>query len=189
MMGRDNEAMVELKKALNLDPLSLIINADLADALCVAGRFDEAVEQSRKTLQMDPNFAVGHYELGQALAQKRMYDEAIAELQRSIALSARSLLFTANLESVYAVSGRKEEAKKIIDDLQSQHDQDTSADAYIAMIYVGLGDHDAAMTWLNEAYEARFKASILLHPAFDPLRSDVRFQDLLRRIGLPTSKN
>jgi tetratricopeptide (TPR) repeat protein len=189
MMGRDNEAMVELKKALNLDPLSLIINADLADALCVAGRFDEAVEQSRKTLQMDPNFAVGHYELGQALAQKRMYDEAIAELQRSIALSARSLLFTANLGSVYAVSGRKEEAKKIIDDLQSQHDQDTSADAYIAMIYVGLGDHDAAMTWLNEAYEARFKASILLHPAFDPLRSDVRFQDLLRRIGLPTSKN
>jgi TolB-like protein/DNA-binding winged helix-turn-helix (wHTH) protein len=189
MMGRDNEAMVELKKALNLDPLSLIINADLADALCVAGRFDEAVEQSRKTLQMDPNFAVGHYELGQALAQKRMYDEAIAELQRSIALSARSLLFTANLGSVYAVSGRKEEAKEIIDDLQSQHDQDTSADAYIAMIYVGLGDHDAAMTWLNEAYEARFKASILLHPAFDPLRSDVRFQDLLRRIGLPTSKN
>jgi TolB-like protein/Tfp pilus assembly protein PilF len=189
MMGRDNEAMVELKKALNLDPLSLIINTDLADALCVAGRFDEAVEQSRKTLQMDPNFAVGHYELGQALAQKRMYDEAIAELQRSIALSARSLLFTANLGSVYAVSGRKEEAKEIIDDLQSQHDQDTSADAYIAMIYVGLGDHDAAMTWLNEAYEARFKASILLHPAFDPLRSDVRFQDLLRRIGLPTSKN
>jgi Flp pilus assembly protein TadD len=62
---------------------------------------------------MDPNFAVGHYELGQALAQKRMYDEAIAELQRSIALSARSLLFTANLESVYAVSGRKEEAKKL----------------------------------------------------------------------------
>jgi TolB-like protein/DNA-binding winged helix-turn-helix (wHTH) protein/Tfp pilus assembly protein PilF len=189
MMGRDNEGMVELKKALNLDPLSLIINADLADALCVAGRFDEAVEQSRKILQMDPNFAVGHYELGQALAQKHMYDEAIAELQRSIALSARSLLFAANLGSVYAVSGREEEAKKIIDDLQSQHDQDTSADAYIAMIYVGLGDHDAAMIWLNEAYEARFKASILLHPAFDPLRSDVRFQDLLQRIGLPTSKN
>jgi tetratricopeptide (TPR) repeat protein len=108
MMGRDTEAMVELKKALKLDPLSLIINADLADALCVAGRFDEAVEQSRKTLQMDPNFAVGHYELGQALAQKHMYDEAIAELQRSIALSARSLLFTANLGSVYAFSGREE---------------------------------------------------------------------------------
>jgi TolB-like protein/DNA-binding winged helix-turn-helix (wHTH) protein/Tfp pilus assembly protein PilF len=189
MMGRDTEAMVELKKALNLDPLSLIINADLADALCVAGRFDEAVEQSRKTLQMDPNFAVGHYELGQALAQKHMYDEAIAELQRSIALSARSLLFTANLGSVYALSGREEEAKKIIDDLQSRHDQHTSADAYIAMIYVGLGDHDAAMTWLTEAYEARFKASILLHPTFDPLRSDVRFQNLLQRIGLPTSKN
>jgi len=81
------------------------------------------------------------------------------------------------------------EAQKIIDDLQSQHDQNASADAYIAMIYVGLGDHDGAMTWLNEAYDARFKASILLHSTFDPLRSDVRFQDLLHRIGLLTSNN
>ena len=189
MMGRDDDAMVELGKALGLDPLSLIINADLADALCVAHRFDEAVQQSKKTLQMDPNFAVGHYELGQALAQKRMYDEAIAELQKSIASSARSVLFTANLGYVYAISGRTEEAKEIIEDLQSQHDQDTSAGVYIALIYVGLGDRDKAMIWLNKACEARFKASILLHPAFDPLRSDVRFQDLLHRIGLLTSKS
>ena len=65
--------------------------------------------------------------------------------------------------------------------LQSQNEQDTSADAYIALIYVGLGDYDEAMLWLNRAYDARFKASILLHPAFDALRSDARFQDLLRR--------
>jgi Flp pilus assembly protein TadD len=138
---------------------------------------------------MDPNFAVGHYELGQALAQKHVYDEAIAELQKSIALSARSVLFTANLGYVYAISGRTEEAKEIIEDLQSQHDQDTSAGVYIALIYVGLGDRDKAMIWLNKACEARFKASILLHPAFDPLRSDVRFQDLLHRIGLLTPKS
>lgn len=189
MMGRYDDAMIELRKALNLDPLSLIINADVADALCVAGRFDEAVQQSRKTLQMDPNFAVGHFELGQALTQKHMYDDAIAEFQRSIALSERSVLFAANLGYVYAVSGQKEEAKKIIDDLQSQHDQDTSADAYIALIYVGLGDHDEAMSWLDKAYDARFKASILLHPAFDSLRSDSRFQNLLHRIGLVASKS
>jgi Flp pilus assembly protein TadD len=118
-----------------------------------------------------------------------MYDEAIEEFQKSIALSARNVLFTANLGYVYVVSGRTEEAKKIIQELQSQHDQDTYTDAYIALVYVGLGDHDKAMIWLNEANEARFKASILLHPTFDPLRSDVRFQDLLHRIGLLTSKN
>jgi tetratricopeptide (TPR) repeat protein len=189
MMGRYDDAMFELRKAQNLDPLSLIISADIADALCVARRYDEAVEQSKKTLQIDPNFAVGHYELGQALAQKHMYAEAVAQFQRAIALSARSVLFAANLGYVYAVSGRKDEANKIIDELQSRHDRGPSAQADIALIYVGLDDHDEAMIRLNKAYEARFKASILLRPAFDPLRSDARFQDLLRRTGLPTSNN
>jgi threonine dehydrogenase-like Zn-dependent dehydrogenase len=85
----------------------------------------------------------------------------------------------------YAMSGRKEEAIKIVDGLEARHDQNPSADADIALIYVGLGARDQAMISLNKAYEVRFKASILLRPAFDPLRSDARFQDLLRRIGLP----
>jgi TolB-like protein/DNA-binding winged helix-turn-helix (wHTH) protein/Flp pilus assembly protein TadD len=188
MVGRDNDATLELKRAESLDPLSLIINADIADAMCVARRYDEAVEQSKKTLKMDPNFAIGHYELGQALAQKHMYDEAIAEFQRAIELSGPSGAFDSNLGYAYAVSGRKAEALKIVDDLESRRIQNPSVEADIALIYVGLGDRDEAMIRLNKAYEARFKASILLRPAFDPLRSDARFQDLLRRIGLPTSK-
>jgi Flp pilus assembly protein TadD len=143
------------------------------------------VEQSKKALEMDPNFAVGHYELGQALVQKHMHDEAIVEFQRAIELSGHSGAFDSNLGYAYAVSGRKEEAIKIVNDLEAGHDQNPSADADIAFIYVGLGDQDQAMISLNKAYEARFKASILLRPAFDPLRSDARFQDLLRRIGLP----
>jgi TolB-like protein/DNA-binding winged helix-turn-helix (wHTH) protein/Flp pilus assembly protein TadD len=185
MMGRNSEGILELTKAESLDPLSLIIIADMADALCVARLYDEAVQKSKKTLEMDPNFAIGHYELGQALEQKHMHDEAISEFQRAIELSGHSGAFDSNLGYAYAVSGRKEEAIKIVNDLEARHDQNPSADADIALIYVGLGDRDQAMISLNKACEARFKASILLRPAFDPLRSDARFQDLLRRIGLP----
>jgi TolB-like protein/DNA-binding winged helix-turn-helix (wHTH) protein/Flp pilus assembly protein TadD len=185
MMGRNSEGILELTKAESLDPLSLIISADMADALCVARLYDEAVQKSKKTLEMDPNFAIGHYELGQALEQKHMHDEAISEFQRAIELSGHSGAFDSNLGYAYAVSGRKEEAIKIVNDLEARHDQNPSADADIALIYVGLGDQDQAMISLNKACEARFKASILLRPAFDPLRSDARFQDLLRRIGLP----
>jgi TolB-like protein/DNA-binding winged helix-turn-helix (wHTH) protein/tetratricopeptide (TPR) repeat protein len=189
MVGRDDDALIELRRAESLDPLSLIINADIADALCVAHRYDEAVEQSEKTLKMDANFAVGHYELGQALVQKHMYDRAIAEFQRAIELSGHSGAFDSNLGYAYAVSGRKEEALKIVDELESRHPTNYSVDADIALIYVGLDDRDEAINRLNKAFDARFKASILRRPAFDPLRSDPRFQDLLRRMGLPTSKS
>jgi TolB-like protein/DNA-binding winged helix-turn-helix (wHTH) protein/Tfp pilus assembly protein PilF len=188
MVGINSEAMSELKKAENLDPLSLIIKTDIADALCVAHRYDEAVEQSEKALKMDPNFAVGHYERGQALAQKHMYDEAIAEFQTAIELGGASGAFQSNLGYAYAVSGRKEEAQEIIDNLESRRAQNQSIDADIALIYAGLGNADEAIIRLNKAYYGRFKASILLRPAFDLLRSDDRFQDLLQRVGLTRSR-
>jgi TolB-like protein/Flp pilus assembly protein TadD len=185
MMGRNAEAISELKKAESLDPLSLIISADIADALCVVRRYDEAVQQSKKTLEMDANFAVGHFELGQAFVQRQLYAQAIAQFLRAIEISGGSGAFESNLAHVYGILGRKEEAAKILKDLKARHDKNPSVAVDIALIYVGLGDQDQAMMWLNTAYEARFKASILLHPVFDPLRSDARFKDLLDRIGLP----
>jgi TolB-like protein/DNA-binding winged helix-turn-helix (wHTH) protein/Flp pilus assembly protein TadD len=186
VMGRNDEGIAELKKAESLDPLSLIISADLADALCIAHFYDESVQQSQKTIEMDPHFAVAHYQQGQALEQKHRHDEAIAEFRRAIELSGGNTTFESNLANAYAVSGRKEEAIKIVKDLENRQSQGSSTDASIALIYVGLGDNDRAMIWLSKAYQARFNPSILTRPVFDPLRSDPRFQDLLHRIGLPS---
>ena len=186
VMGRNDEGITELKKAESLDPFSLIISADLADALCIAQRYDESMQQSQKTIEMDPHFAVAHYQLAQALEQKQKHDEAIAEFRRAIELSNRNTTFESNLANAYAVAGRKEEAMKIVKDLESRQSQGSSTDASIALIYVGLGDNDRAMIWLNRAYQARFNPSILMRPVFDPLRSDPRFQDLRHRIGLPS---
>jgi Flp pilus assembly protein TadD len=117
--------------------------------------------------------------------QKQMYNEAIAEFQRAIELSGNNVAFDSNLAYAYAVSGRRDEALKIAKDLETRVSESSAADSNIALIYVGLGDNDHAMIWLNKAYQARFNPSILLRPGFDPLRSDARFQNLLRRIGLP----
>jgi tetratricopeptide (TPR) repeat protein len=183
--GHTDEGILESRKAESLDPLSLIIRADLADALCIARRYDESVQQSQRTLEMDPNFAMAHYELGQAFVQKQMYNEAIAEFQRAIELAGDNAAFDSNLAYAYAVSGRRSDALKIAQDLEIRASESSAADSNIALIYVGLGDNDNAMIWLNKAYQARFNPSILLRPAFDALRSDARFQDLRRRIGLP----
>jgi len=183
--GRNDEGIAELKKAESLDPLSLIIGADLADALCIAHLYDDSVQQSQKIFEMDPHFAVAHYQLGQALEQKHRHDEAIAEFRRAIELSGGNTTFESNLANAYAAAGLKEEAMRIVRDLENRQSQGSSTDASIALIYVGLGDNDRAMVWLNKAYQARFNPSILMRPVFDPLRSDLRFQDLLHRIGLP----
>jgi tetratricopeptide (TPR) repeat protein len=181
-MGRNSEAIVEMRKAENLDPLSLIIGADLAEILLVAHLNDEAIEQSRETVAMDPNFAVAYYELGQAFVQKHSYNEAITEFRKAIELSGGSIPFRSNLAYAYAVSNQRDEAAKILNDLMTRSTRDASE---IAMMYVGLGEKDQAMRWLETAYAEHFNPSILVRPAFDPLRSDPRFQNLVHRIGLP----
>lgn len=184
-MGRNSEAIAEMRKAESLDPLSLIISADLAHILLVGRLYDESIEQSRKTLELDPNFAVAHSELGQAYEQKRMYNEAITELQKAIVFSGGNTTYRSNLAHAYAVTGRTTQALKILNGLKNRSNQRLSHASEIALIYAGLDEKNQAITWLERAYEQRFDPSILLQPAFDPLRSDPRFQDLVRRIGFP----
>ncbi len=183
-LGRNGEAIAEVKKAENLDPLSLIIGADLAEELLVARHYDEAIKQSRKTLYLDPFFANGHYVLGQALAQNHIYSEAIKELQIAVQLSPESTAFTANLAYAYAVSGMRDEAVKLLNDLKTQPKSAFSSAGEVALIYVGLDQKDLAMVWLEKAYAERFSPWVLMRPGFDSLCSDPRFQNLLRRIGI-----
>jgi TolB-like protein/DNA-binding winged helix-turn-helix (wHTH) protein/Tfp pilus assembly protein PilF len=185
LLGRFDEAIVEMRKAENLDPLSLIINADLAELLGLAHSYDESIRQSRKTIEMDPNFALAHNQLAQAYLQKHMYAEAVAELQQAVKLSGDSPTCLANLARAYVASGKRSEAVKLLNDLKKRSSTGYSNASEIAMIYASLGDTDQAMNWLEKGFEERFNPGVLLRAGFDPLRSDPRFQNLLRRIGLP----
>jgi len=184
LLGRSDDAIAEMKKARNLDPVSLIINADLAELLLIAHLTDESIQQSRKTIEMDANFPLAHNQLAVAYLQRNRIDEAVSELQHAVQLSTGSATCTANLARAFAVSGRRTEAIQLLSDLKKRSSVSYSNASEIAVVYAALGDNDQAMTWLEKGYEERFNPSVLLRPGFDELRADARFQDLERRVGL-----
>jgi TolB-like protein/DNA-binding winged helix-turn-helix (wHTH) protein/Flp pilus assembly protein TadD len=185
LMGRNDEAIAEMRKAEKLDPLSLIINVDLAELLVLTHAYDESILQSRRTVEMDPNFGPAHNQLGQAYLEKHMNNEAVGELQQAVRLSGGSPICIANLARAYVASARRSEAVKLLNDLKNGSNPSNSHASEIAMIYVSLGDNGQAMNWLEKGYEERFNPGVLLRPGFDPLRSDPLFANLVRRVGLP----
>jgi TolB-like protein/DNA-binding winged helix-turn-helix (wHTH) protein/Tfp pilus assembly protein PilF len=184
LVGRNNDAIAEMKRAQSLDPLSLIINADLAELLLIAHFTDESIQQSRKTIEMDANFPLARTQLGLAYLQRGRHDEAISELQRAVQLSAGSTTSTANLAHALAAAGRRAEAVQLLDDLKRRSNATYSNAPEIAVVYAALGDSDQAMIWLEKGFAERFNPGVLLRPGFDPLRADARFQDLERRVGI-----
>jgi TolB-like protein/DNA-binding winged helix-turn-helix (wHTH) protein/Tfp pilus assembly protein PilF len=186
VMGRLDEAIAQIKRAQELDPLSLIINTVLGLRLYHARQYDQAIEQCQKTLEMDPNFAQAHFALGEAYEQKAKYEEAIAELQKATTLSPSSPFLFSALGHAYAMSGQAGEAMKILEKLQRLSRQRYVSPHEMAMIYTGLGEKDQAFAWLEKAYADRsWRLPFLnVEPRFDGLRPDPRFADLVRRVGL-----
>ncbi|HXG94811.1 MAG TPA: tetratricopeptide repeat protein [Blastocatellia bacterium] len=183
-LERFDEAVAEARRAQELDPLSFISNAHLGWVLYLAGRYDEAIEHCKKLLDVDPNFFPAHRYLGLAYEQQGKYKEAIVEFQEGVRLSGNPLML-ALLGHAYAASSKRAEAERVLADLQGQKQRYVSPYT-IAAIYAGLGERDEAFKWLERAFDERdiWLMNLKVDPVFIPLRSDKRFAELLRRIGL-----
>ncbi len=182
------DSITERKRALEIDPLSVVGNASLGLAFYLARQHDQAIEQERKTLELDPNFTLAHAILGFAYVQKSMPKEAIAEFEKPLAISPTEPTALPGLGYAYAMAGKRIEAQKILDKLGEISEQRYVPAWSRAVVYVGLGDKNKAFDWIEKAYEERSAATGLANlkfgPPFDPLRSDSRFADLLRRMNL-----
>jgi len=185
-LGRFDEGVAEADRAHALDPLNLMLGIDVGMRLYWARRYREAIAPIRKTLELDPNFRVARRFLGQVYEQNGMYEAAIAELRQAAKLSENNPIDLGALGHVYAVSGHRREALQILEELR-QHSAKRYVSGYeFALIYAGLGKLEKAFQWLDKAFQehSTWMLHLRVDPRLDPLRSDPRFQDLLRRVGL-----
>ncbi|MBV9926136.1 MAG: winged helix-turn-helix domain-containing protein [Acidobacteria bacterium] len=194
--GRAEEALASIRRAQALDPLSLLINTDVACALYYMRRFDESIRQCQWVLDAEPNFVTAHYRAGLAYEQLGEYVEAVNAFQSAIALSAESSTAEAmapfkggsdaraSIAHTYALMGKRAAARGILAELEERARHSYVPPHDIAMIYSALGETDEAFEWLKTAYQERFSLLVLLEldPRFDNLRTDPRFTHLLSRI-------
>jgi tetratricopeptide (TPR) repeat protein len=186
-MGRAAEAIGLMEGSQEFDPLSLIISAGIGWAYYHARRYGEAGEQLLRTVESDPNYPVTHWVLGLLYRKTGRYELAIAEGEKSVNLSGGSPMFRGALAQSYGEAGKREEARKILEDLTQLSRQKYVAPHFFAGIHIGLGENNRAIDYLEKSYAERSHWLIYLHsdPGMDNLRDSPRFQDLLRRIGLP----
>jgi tetratricopeptide (TPR) repeat protein len=186
-MGRFDEAIREVKLGHELDPLSLEGNIAPGFILHHARRDAEAFPYFHHALDMDENFARAHWGLGLALVSSKRLDEAISELRKAVELSQGSGVQLGSLGYAYAAAGRRAEALEVAERLQTISKERYVPPGAVALVLSGLGDADGAMAWLERANEERdpWVTGLNIEFMFDPIRADPRFQDLVRRIGLP----
>ena len=185
-MGRLEEARAAMQRALELDPFLLTPNVNLGRIDYYEGRYDKAIEQYKRAIELDENFSRAHLRLGMAYAQQLRYQEALAEYRRTLAISGDTPQVDAQIAHVLAVSGKRSEARAALNELEKRAKRQYVPPYDIALIYSGLGDIDEAFKWLEKAYEDHSTEMIYfkVDPMLAPLRSDPRYQVLLRRMGL-----
>lgn len=190
-MGRFDEALIERKRGLEIDPLAPSFNLRFGDTLYHMRRYAEAIEQYRKTLELDPNSPLVHERLGNAYEQQGMFEQAIGEWSAAFALAKNNELATM-LERTFKESGFNVAVRAVARKRLEQINEKTRRGEYVpardfARLYVRLGEREQAFVWLEKAAEERnaLAFEIKLNPDFDSLRTDPRFQNLLRRVGLP----
>ena len=185
-IGKTNEAVTQMEKARELDPLSSRINADLGMAYLSAGRYDEAISQEQKTLELNPRSAGARWIRGMAYQQKKMFEQAIKDYRSALELSHNNPNFLAALGHVYASSGNTVEAHKILDTLFVVNKQEPVSPFFIALVYAGLNDKENALKWLQKAYEEKSGSVryLKMEPRLQTLRNEPRYVALMKKIGL-----
>jgi TolB-like protein/DNA-binding winged helix-turn-helix (wHTH) protein len=186
IMGRHDEALPEARQALELDPLNLMIGTWVGRRYYLARKYDLAIEQGRSTVDLDVHFAAAHLLLGENYVQVGLHEQGLAELQTAASLSGDSPLYLAQVAVAHASAGRKTEALQIVAQLQAISSTQYVSPYGLAQIYAALRDKEQTFNWLQIAYDDRavWMSYLAVDPVFDSLRSDQRFQDVLRRVQL-----
>ena len=182
--GRMGEALTQIGHALELDPISPMVNAVAGRALCYARQYQDSVEQLQRTIELDPHLSLAHFYIGQSYVLQGRHEVALAALERALEISRVFPWATAYVGYIHAQSGNREKAYEIISEWEKQG---TTVPVPLAFIYLGLGEDDEVFEWLDNGYEERdfLMPWINVMPDFDRLRPDPRFQELMRRLGLP----
>jgi TolB-like protein/cytochrome c-type biogenesis protein CcmH/NrfG len=185
--GRANEALAESHRALELDPLSPIMSVHLGWLYYYLHAFERALDQLNKTLELDPNYGLAHWYIGLAREQQGAFTEALVALKRGDELLKDNLVVKADLAHALAVSGRTAEAEEALRNLLAISRTRYVNPFEIALIHIGLGQAEKAFQWLDRAYQERSDLVVYLRvdPRLDPLRSDPRFQEMVRRMNFP----
>ncbi len=185
--GRLDESIAASNRARELDPFSLSISAQRGFLLENARRYNEAIEQLRNVIAMDPSHYQAYWFLGHTYAANKQFAEAVAAAEKAVELSDRAPGALGMLGLAYGLAGRKTEATKILDELLELNKRRYVTPAALVNVYIGLGDKEQTFAWLEKAFTERsnYLAYLKVFPLVDPLRSDPRFTDLVRRVGLP----
>ena len=184
-MGLFEEAAAEVARALELDPLSLHMNAAVVMNYHFARRDEDAIEQGRRAIDLDASFFPTRFYLGLAYQQNGQFAEAVAELQQARALSNNNTLVTATLGGAFAAAGREDEARAILRELDEAAQRRYVPQTAVAAVHAGLGDENQALSCLEKANEKRcvwLLHALTVDPRFDSLRGNPRFQDLVRSV-------